>query len=121
MPTKTAIVVRKDLDLPVGKWMAQAVHAVLRSASKDSLIIDEYEDDCTDEKTAPICVVLEVESEKDLFVLQDLCLNNNVICALQRDAGHNFIKPQTITCLAIGPDEAYWVSKVTENLKLFRG
>lgn len=114
---KTVIVVRKDLDLPKGKWIAQAVHATMRAVCQNTSTIsnDSYE-----EPNAPICIVCYVKSEAKLLKLYEKAKAAGIVCGLQRDAGHNFVTPNTPTTLSLGPDEASKLDPLTKKLQLLK-
>lgn len=114
-PMKTVVVVRKDLELPTGKWIAQAVHAVLRTPLNAEHL--EYHNE---EPLLPICVVCYVKKESELFKLQDKCKEVGVPCAIQVDAGHNFVVPGTPTCMSIGPGPKSAVDSITKRLQLYK-
>lgn len=116
---KTVIVVRKDLELPMGKWIAQAVHAAMRAANQ-KVLIQMAMSDLYDHIQAPICIVCYVKSEKQLLKLHEKAKEAGVVCGLQRDAGHNFVEPNTPTILCIGPDEESKVNPLTKRLQLLK-
>lgn len=118
---KIVVVVRKDLDLPLGKWIAQAVHATLRVEHGIMTNIKEFH--CqymNDSSHQPICVVCYVKSESELYKLRDKAQNAGLPCAVQVDAGHNFVQAGTPTCLAIGPAPESDVNQVTKRLQLLK-
>lgn len=116
---KTVIVVRKDLDLPVGKWIAQAVHAVLRAANQ-KVLLQMAMSSLYDHIEAPVCVVCYVKNERQLLKLQEKVKQAKIAYGLQRDAGHNFVEPGTPTVLCIGPDEAEKMEPITKKLQVLK-
>lgn len=116
---KTVIVVRKDLELPVGKWIAQAVHAAMRATdhkARTTIALSELYEHIK----APTCVVCYVKNEKALLKLYEKVKNSYVPCGLQRDAGHNFVEPNTPTVLCIGPAEESKINPLTKRLQLLK-
>lgn len=90
---KIAIVLRKDLKMPAGKAIAQAIHAVHGL---------EYKEGCA-------VVALQAESEEQLNYLVDKYNGHKVI-----DAGRTVFREQTLTCAAfICDDNAF------EDLRLY--
>ena len=115
-PFKIVVVVRKDLELPTGKWIAQAVHAALRTELPTAFCF-QY---CNNEPFLPICVVCYVKKESDLYKLQEQCKKESVLCSIQIDAGHNFVQSGTATCMTIGPGPKSVVDKITKRLQLLK-
>ena len=115
-PYKTVIVVRKDLELPTGKWIAQAVHAALR-VQKTSMFHQEY---LNDDEYLPICIVCYVKKESDFEKLKKKCDENYVQYAVQYDAGYNHVPAGTPTCMCIGPAPVSLVDKATKRLQLLK-
>lgn len=116
---KTVIVVRKDLELPMGKWVAQAVHAALRAVTNEarsmmalSEIYEHY--------PAPICIVCYVKNETKLLNLTEKVKKARLPYGLQRDAGHNFVEAGTPTVLCIGPASESEINEVTKRLQLLK-
>jgi len=115
-PTKTVIVVRKDLELLTGKWIAQAVHAAMCSATMRVRVVP-YDLNVVE---LPVCIVCYVKSEKQLLTLVEKAKASGVPWALQKDAGHNFVEPNTPTVLCIGPAPTSEVDSLTKNLQLLK-
>lgn len=115
---KTVIVVREDLDLPVGKWIAQAVHASSRVYSDIADLGGK--NSYTDEENMPVCIVCSVKTEEKLLNLYKKVVAAGVPAALQVDAGHNYLHPGTTTVLCIGPGPDPAINKLTKRLRLYR-
>lgn len=111
---KQAIVMRKDLRMPVGKAVAQGSHAsveaVLRS---DKKIVEEWR------KQGMKKVVLKVMSEKDLISYFDQAKRKRLNAVLTTDAGKTFFKESVKTCIAIGPDESEKIDWITAILPMY--
>ena len=108
---KTVIVVRKDLNLPVGKWIAQAVHAHSRATSQKGVAFFS---------ASQICIVCYVKNEKQLLKLEEKVKEAGIPCGLQIDAGHNFVEPGTPTVLCIGPARESVIDPLTKRLQLLK-
>ena len=110
---KQVIVVRRDLKLDKGKLAAQVAHASLGSYKKaDPMDIETWESEGSKK------VVVRTESLKELLDIQKKAKRLGLPCSLVRDAGKTQIKPETITCLGIGPAHEKETDKVTGNLKM---
>ncbi|AJF62859.1 MAG: Peptidyl-tRNA hydrolase [archaeon GW2011_AR20] len=109
---KQVILVRKDLKLSRGKLASQCSHASVEAVLKsDKEKINEW-------RKFSKKVVLKVRDEKELLDLKKLADREKLVTALIKDAGRTEIKPGTITCLAIGPDEDKKIDKITGKLKI---
>jgi PTH2 family peptidyl-tRNA hydrolase len=111
---KQAIVARADVGMGEGKLAAQVAHASLSA----------YED--ADAKSRKAWkgdgqkkIVLQANSERELFELADKAEREGLPNAIVRDAGHTQLEPGTVTALAIGPGEENLVDKVTGDLSLY--
>lgn len=113
-PYKTVIVVRKDLDLPVGKWIAQAVHATQRAQMNIAI---HYKNS---NEFLPICIVCYVKNGAQFSKLADKCREELVPFSFQVDAGHNYVEAGMTTCMCIGPAPVSMVDKVTKKLQLLK-
>ncbi|MEM4460692.1 MAG: peptidyl-tRNA hydrolase Pth2 [Nanopusillaceae archaeon] len=116
MKYKQVIIVREDLNISCGKMCAQVAHASLEAALLTKKeILNRWREEGAKK------IILAVENEKDLLYYYEMAKKNNLVCILIRDAGLTEIPPNTITCLAIGPDEEEKIDKITGNLKLYYG
>jgi PTH2 family peptidyl-tRNA hydrolase len=111
---KQAIVARADIGMGEGKLAAQVAHASLSA----------YED--TDDRTRKEWkgggqkkVVLQANSESEIFELADRAEREGLPNAVVRDAGHTQLDPGTVTALAVGPGPDNVVDKVTGDLSLY--
>jgi len=135
---KQVIVIRKDLNMRKGKMCAQAAHAAMKVVL-DRMLCEEYAKDSTiwegcyiwhmtvfeSEpmhrwlKGAFTKITVSVDSEEDLLALQYRAEEAGMLCALVTDAGKTeFHGVRTNTALAIGPEWASKLDKITGNLKL---
>ena len=114
---KTVIVVREDLDLPVGKWIAQAVHASSRVYNDMTPMTGK--NSYKNKENMPVCIVCSVKTEKKLLNLYKKVVAAGVPVALQIDEGHNYLQPGTLTVLCIGPGPEVEINKLTKRLRLY--
>ena len=113
MEYKQVILVREDLKLDKGKMAAQVAHASVEAALRsDKKIVKQWRIKGMKK------IVLKVKNKEELFKYKEIAKNNNLKTALITDAGRTSIKPGTITCLAIGPDEEKKIDDVTGKLKM---
>ncbi|MBA3064127.1 peptidyl-tRNA hydrolase [Candidatus Woesearchaeota archaeon] len=113
MEYKQVILVREDLKLDKGKMAVQVAHASLEAALRsDKDIVKKWRIKGMKK------VVLKVKNKEELFKYKEIAKDNNLKTALITDAGRTAIKPGTITCLAIGPDEEKKIDDVTGTLKM---
>lgn len=139
MTTKQVILVRKDLNMPLGKLMVQVAHASLTAiinlmsstegqedASEDYPIFREL---CTYSNSSlniwltgeqkKIC--LQVESEEELNHYYELALKLKLPCSYIIDNGHTvFNNVKTPTAVAIGPAFSEKIDEITKHLKLYK-
>jgi len=105
--------VREDLKLDKGKMAAQVAHASVEAALRsDKEIVKKWR------LLGMKKVVLKVKNKEELFKYNQIAKDNKLKTAVITDAGKTRIKPGTITCLAIGPDEEEKIDNVTRNLKM---
>ena len=110
---KQVIVLRKDLEMSLGKMCAQACHASIGSFEKTKKnILEKWK--LEGQKK----VVLGVNSRKDILALYKKAKEMKIPCFLVKDAGLTELKPGTITALGIGPDIEEKINKVTGSIKL---
>ncbi len=109
---KQVIVVRGDLDLPVGKLASQVAHASLEAA----LRADETRDAWRESGAKKI--VVRCSDASSLSTLHEECDRLDIPCYLVRDAGHTVVEPGTATALGVGPAPEGVVDEVTGGLEL---
>mgnify|MGYP001619996829 CR=1 FL=1 len=110
---KQVILVRTDLNLSKGKMSSQVSHASVEAVLKsDKKIINKWR------KEGMKKVVLKVKDSDELLKYKKEAETIGLVTALITDSGKTEVKPGTITCLAIGPDEEESIDKITEKLKI---
>ncbi len=110
---KQAILLRKDLKLPMGKACAQTSHASLQAVFDTAkCVVQEWS------KQGMKKVILKVADEKELLEFFKLAKRAKLPVGLIRDAGRTVLEPGTITCLGIGPADENEIDKLTGKLKL---
>ena len=114
---KMVIVVRKDLNMSIGKTSAQVAHAALgaykKSLNKNNNVVLNWENLSGQAK-----IVLAVDNEKQLFEIKNKAEQAGLITCLIHDAGRTQVAPNTATCCAIGPDLVQKIDEITGKLKL---
>lgn len=127
---KQVIVVRRDLEMSVGKQIAQGAHAsmgaylmgVKQSWPRQSEL-EKGDSRCkarTWMESGQKKIVLAVDSEDELRALA--LAAHQSICSfyLVLDAGKTEVAPRTPTALAIGPWTDEGIDKITGHLPLYR-
>lgn len=131
METKQVIVIRKDLGMRKGKMIAQGAHASMKDfvdqlEMKDwgpyveySLVVKK-DDPLYKWLSGPFAkIVVSVDSEEELFEIKKQAEGAGISVALITDLGRTeFHGEPTHTSVAIGPDEAEKIDKITGHLKL---
>jgi PTH2 family peptidyl-tRNA hydrolase len=111
---KQVIVARTDIGMGEGKLAAQVAHASLSA----------YEDASGKVQRAwkgegQTKVVLQADSEDQLFALADKAEREGLPHAIVRDAGRTQLESGTVTALAVGPADEDLVDRVTGDLSLY--
>jgi len=126
---KMVICVRKDLKIRRGKEIAQAAHASMKfiadkireCPSADpfkNIRLSPAEQEWFEGLFTKICV--KVNSEQELMTIKSNAEINGIQCCLIEDSGATeFHGVRTPTCIAIGPDEAEKIDKITGHLELY--
>lgn len=112
---KQAIIVRNDLKLSKGKLAVQVSHASIDAMLK----IQEFNESWVKAwlKDGMKKIVLKVENEKKLLELFKT-IKKELPVSLIKDAGLTQLKPDTITCISVGPAPQNLIDKFTKKLKL---
>ena len=109
------IIIRSDLGMSRGKLAAQACHASLGAYKRaKDLKIKKWE--LEGERK----VIVQVDSQEDLFLIYELVKAAGIPSYLVTDAGHTELPPSTVTSLGVGPDDDDTIDKITQDLKLFK-
>lgn len=129
MSHKQVLIVRKDLNMRMGKVAAQASHASLSAIlNLGTIQLDNTPPTLRiplDDRSIPwltgaftkICVY--VNSEDELVSLHQQALEAGLICSLIKDSGvTEFRGIPTLTVLAIGPDVIEKIDPITKHLPL---
>eukprot|EP00927_Polykrikos_kofoidii_P060659 TRINITY_DN55597_c0_g1_i1.p1 TRINITY_DN55597_c0_g1~~TRINITY_DN55597_c0_g1_i1.p1 ORF type:complete len:215 (-),score=40.23 TRINITY_DN55597_c0_g1_i1:287-931(-) len=114
-PQKLAVVLRKDLKMSAGKAAAQVGHAVLAAANDVSperrrMWVNDGER----------IIVLQAGTDADIDDLRSAAQKARVRVNVVVDAGLTEVDVDSLTALAVGPDDASRVDLVTGSLALFR-
>jgi PTH2 family peptidyl-tRNA hydrolase len=140
MKTKQVILIRSDLNMPVGKVAAQVAHGSLTAITNLMYSYTEGEDespdsyavfrelDCYSSDALHIWltgeqkkVCLTVNSEEELLSLYNKALEAKLPCSYIVDNGHTvFNGIKTPTVVAIGPCSDDKIDAITKHLKLFK-
>lgn len=113
MSYKQVILVRHDLKLPKGKMAVQCAHA------SSAALINSHKDDIKKWQIEGMKkVVLKVEDLGELLKYKQQAEDLGLVTALIEDAGKTVLKPGTVTCLGIGPDNEEKIDKVSGKLKM---
>ncbi len=113
---KMVIVMRTDLNMSVGKMIAQACHAAVECSEEAKRTQTKHWRKWRDEGAKK--VVLQADSLEELEELSKKAESLNITNVLIQDAGHTEVAPGTTTCLGIGPHQEQFIDKVTGRLPL---
>jgi PTH2 family peptidyl-tRNA hydrolase len=113
---KMVIVIRTDLNMSLGKIVAQACHAAVSCSEECKRTQTKHWRRWRDEGAKK--VALQAESLEELEELAVKAEEQNVTYFLVKDAGHTEVPPGTTTCIGIGPHQEQYIDKVTGSLLL---
>lgn len=125
MQTKQLIVIRRDLKMRRGKEIAQGAHAAMM------FLADKIDED--GDLRSPLTTVewhwlhsgttkitLQVPDLQTLFEVRSLAIENSIACHIVKDYGlTEFDGVETVTALAIGPEEREVLDPLFGHLKLY--
>lgn len=116
--TKQVLIVRKDLDMPVGKIGAQCAHASRQCILENKSLIDSdifkewQETDCT-------TVCLGAKNLNEINKTYEKAKEAGLPIKLVVDSGYTcFNEEKTITVLSIGPALNEEIDAITKRLRL---
>lgn len=113
---KQVIVVRCDIKMGKGKLSAQVAHAAVSASEKVKKSQNEIYNNWILSGQAKI--VVKVNSLEEILHIYNLAKTEGLIAALIRDKGLTQIQPGTVTCVGIGPGNAFDIDNITGDLKL---
>ena len=113
---KMVIVMRTDLNMSIGKMIAQACHAAVSCSEECKRTQTKHWRRWRDEGAKK--VALHGDSFEELEELAVKAEELNVTYVLIQDAGHTEVAPGTTTCIGIGPHQEQFIDKVTGRLPL---
>lgn len=120
---KQVIVMRKDLNMRRGKEIAQGAHASMAflsiiAQSEGKYLLKDVEKQWLNGTFTKVCV--RVNSEQELDAIAEAARKEFLTVSVITDSGKTeFAGVPTKTCLAIGPDLAEKVDKITGALALY--
>lgn len=126
MSHKQVIVIRKDLNMSVGKAIAQGAHASgaaifgLMKKTNEGFFLpnDPRINPWLEGKFKKITV--EAKNEQHLKEIYEKAKEKKIPCSLILDSGLTEFNEPTYTAVAVGPDEEKKINKITGNLKLLK-
>ena len=110
---KQVIIIRKDLEMRKGKYVAQGAHA-----SRGASINASYEVVSRWERQGETKIVVGINGKENLLSVYKKARGDELPCKLVKDAARTEFDEQKLTSVAIGPAEKSKVDKHTGNLKL---
>jgi len=113
---KMVIVMRTDLNMSMGKMIAQACHAAVGCSEEAKRTQTKHWRRWRDEGAKK--VALQADSFEELEELAKKAESLDITYVLIQDAGHTEVAPGTTTCLGVGPHQEQFIDKVTGNLPL---
>ncbi|MEM2942287.1 MAG: peptidyl-tRNA hydrolase Pth2 [Candidatus Bathyarchaeia archaeon] len=113
---KMAIVIRQDLKMGKGKICAQVGHASVSASETARKERKAWWKRWIEEGQCK--VVLKVSSEDELLKLESKARSLGLPTTMVRDRGLTQLRPNTLTCIAIGPGPIKTVDTVTGQLRL---
>lgn len=120
MTYKQVIVVRKDLNMSIGKTAGQVAHAsleaALRAKEKNAELFEAWFKNGYEQRK----IVLSVNSEEELIQLFHKALQAGYPLSIVEDLGKTELAPGTLTCIAIGPTIDWYIDEITKNLPLLK-
>lgn len=122
---KQVIVIRKDLEMPIGKACAQAAHASEKACYEGLTNPKKAYDFQIDHRewrntgSTKICVA--VHSLEELKKIEAKAIELGVVTSgIIYDEGRTLFDGETTpTCLAIGPASHFDIDSITKRLRLF--
>jgi PTH2 family peptidyl-tRNA hydrolase len=116
MSYKITLIMRMDLGMSTGKMIAQACHAAVEANEEAKR--HKHKAWRNWKQGGAKKIALQCESLRELEELEEEARKLDLISVKITDAGHTEVPPGSVTCLAVGPDRADLVDRVTGKLPL---
>jgi len=113
---KLAVVVRQDLKMGKGKIAAQVGHASVEASEIAKKIHRDWWRLWIEEGQCK--VVLKANSQDEFQDLERKAKGLGLPTTIVRDRGLTQLKPDTVTCIGIGPGPSKLIDEVTGHLRL---
>jgi len=115
---KMCIIIRTDLEMSVGKMIAQACHAAVDVSEKSKQENHTGWRKWRDEGAKK--VALQVDSQEELKELAEKADRLGIVYSVIQDGGLTEVPPGSITALGLGPERNDKMDKLTGNLPLMK-
>lgn len=129
---KQVIIIRRDLDMSIGKAIAQGAHASVAAVQQGSFVSTLSDDPsfvdylCIELKEdieewsngSHTKIVLGVDSEEEMLDLYSKAQNAGLRRSIIKDEGRTELRGQNYTAMAIGPADPEKINAITGHLKL---
>lgn len=115
---KMCIIIRTDLEMSVGKMIAQACHAAVDVSEKSKQENHTGWRKWRDEGAKK--VALQVDSQEELKELAEKADRLGIVYSVIQDRGLTEVPPGSITALGLGPERNDKMDKLTGNLPLMK-
>lgn len=112
---KQVIIIREDLNMSMGKAIAQGAHASLLALEDvDNIdIVNQWK------RSGHTKIVLKVKNLNQLNNILTNILESNLPYSYIIDEGRTEFTEPTPTCIGIGPANSVDIDKITKKLRLF--
>lgn len=116
MDLKQVIIVNKELGMRKGKIAAQVAHAAVKCAIYTFCTKPDLYQAWDDAGHKKVCI--EAENKEQCEKLFVLAMQKEIVASKIIDQGLTQIPPNSLTCVAIGPDDEAKIDEITGALKL---
>lgn len=116
MEYKLVVAVRHDLGLSKGKIAVQVAHAAVSCTLAAQKTYPKTMEGWLREGQKK--VVVKVPGLKEIYQLERMARESDIIHKIITDAGRTEVEPGTITCLGLGPEKDSILDDITGELSL---
>lgn len=112
-----ALLVRKDIEMSVGKVAVQCAHAAVDCSLQARKSIPQIFEMWRNTGSRKIC--LSAIDDLDIMYWKEKCEEAGLVHAIVRDAGKTEVPPNTVTVLGVGPAYKTSLDALFSQLELF--